>query len=249
MKYNITINQFSIIENRLNLDLVDACLLTYLFDFALSSKIVKVSFDNEVFFFFNHDKIIKDLPILKLKKDSVYRRLKNLCELGFLRQHPNSKQLNMTMYSFTEKIDLLMFSDAKKQQNNTIGLKSEPSDENPKPIGRKSEGPSDENPMYNNINNNNINYKRGNALQFLQKNNISMYESLLMKYQSKIKDFEKAIIQFNLQYDVENREYDAKVINARAQLYFNRWLENQNKYQQMAQPIEQQTSIYRKNTF
>lgn len=235
MKYNITINQFSIIENRLNLDLVDACLLTYLFDFALSSKIVKVSFDNEVFFFFNHDKIIKDLPILKLKKDSVYRRLKNLCELGFLRQHPNSKQLNMTMYSFTEKIDLLMFSDAKKQQNNTIGL--------------KSEGPSDENPMYNNINNNNINYKKGNALQFLQKNNISMYESLLMKYQSKIKDFEKAKIQFNLQYDVENREYDAKVINARAQLYFNRWLENQNKYQQMAQPIEQQTSIYRKNTF
>lgn len=83
------------------------------------------------------------------------------------------------------------------------------------------------------INNNNKNKNKeiSNALDFLSKNYPSEYESLLMKYQTKISDFEKAKESFNLQFDVENRNYDAKTINARAQLYFNNWLTNQSKYQ------------------
>lgn len=83
------------------------------------------------------------------------------------------------------------------------------------------------------INNNNKNKNKeiSNALDFLSKNFPSEYESLLMKYQTKISDFEKAKESFNLQFDVENRNYDVKTINARAQLYFNNWLTNQGKYQ------------------
>src|SRR5690606_16768292 len=94
----------------------------------------------------------------------------------------------------------------------------------------KSSTPLDENVIYNNTINNTINSK-ANALDFLSKNYPSEYESLLMKYQTKISDFEKAKNDFNLQFDVENRNYDAKTINARAQLYFNNWLTNQSKYQ------------------
>lgn len=105
-------------------------------------------------------------------------------------------------------------------------------------------------PNYNNTSNNNT-IREKHALDFLSKNYPSEYESLLMKYQTKISDFEKAKNDFNLQFDVEGKPYDVKVINARAQLYFNRWIDNQNKfnnngYQQQANQPE---PAYRKNTF
>ncbi|SFO05421.1 Helix-turn-helix domain-containing protein [Paenimyroides ummariense] len=93
----------------------------------------------------------------------------------------------------------------------------------------KSSTPLDEIVKHNNTYNNTINNK-ANALDFLSKNYPSEYESLLMKYQSKISDFEKAKESFNLTFDLENRNYDAKTINARAQLYFNNWFTNQSKF-------------------
>jgi len=115
---------------------------------------------------------------------------------------------------------------------------------------RKTEQGYSENLDVNNTNINNTNREK-QALDFLSKNYPSEYESLLMKYQTKISDFEKAKNDFNLQFDVEGKPYDAKVINARAQLYFNRWIDNQNKfnnngYQQQANQPE---PAYRKNTF
>lgn len=108
------------------------------------------------------------------------------------------------------------------------------------PIGENAE---DSNTVINNT------IEKGNALSFLQKNSFSVYESLMMKYQSKIIEFNKAKEQFNLQYDVEGRVYDVKTINARAQLYFNRWVENQAKYNQPTNQTDQQQQGYRKNTF
>lgn len=145
MRYNFNINQKSIIDNNLNIDVIDACLIDYLIGFSLSSKIIKMQHNENTYYYFSHSKIMQDCPLLNLKKDSIYRRLKNLCEVGLLEQHPNSKGLRMSMYAFT---DLL--------QNIIIG-NTATSDENPKGIGRKSDGVSDENPNYNTINNNTIN--------------------------------------------------------------------------------------------
>lgn len=111
----------------------------------------------------------------------------------------------------------------------SLDEKIKPLDEIVKHPLTKSSTPLDEIVKYNNTYNNTIN--KANALDFLSKNYPSEYESLLMKYQTKISDFEKAKESFNLQFDVENRNYDAKTINARAQLYFNNWLTNQGKYQ------------------
>lgn len=132
----------------------------------------------------------------------------------------------------------------------SLDEKIKPLDEIVKHPLTKSSTPLDENVIYNNTINNTINSK-ANALEFLRKFHGLEYESLLMKYQTKISDFEKAKNDFNLQFDVEGKPYDAKVINARAQLYFNRWIDNQNKfnnngYQQQANQPE---PAYRKNTF
>lgn len=82
----------------------------------------------------------------------------------------------------------------------------------------------------NNNNNKNKNKEISNALHFLEDNYPLEFESLMMKYQSKIQDFDKAKNDFNLQFDVENRNYELKIINSRAQLFFNRWIENDRKY-------------------
>ena len=109
-------------------------------------------------------------------------------------------------------------------------------DENVKPLDKKVKHPLtkksmplDEKVIYNNTINNTIN-REANALHFLENNYPLEFESLMMKYQSKIQDFEKAKNDFNLQFDVENRNYELKIINSRAQLFFNRWIENDLKY-------------------
>lgn len=95
---------------------------------------------------------------------------------------------------------------------------------------RKTEQGYSENLDVNNTSINNTELREVNALQFLEDNHPLEFESLMMKYQSKIQDFEKAKNDFNLQFDVENRRYELKIINSRAQLFFNRWIENDRKY-------------------
>lgn len=108
-----------------------------------------------------------------------------------------------------------------------------------------SEKCEDNNTLINNT------IESSNALDFLQKKYPLQFESLLMKYQTKIQDFDKAKEAFNLTFDKENLNYDVKVINSRAQLYFNRWIENQNKFGQnnFQQQTNQQVQAYRKTTF
>ncbi|WKW47286.1 helix-turn-helix domain-containing protein [Myroides sp. JBRI-B21084] len=118
----------------------------------------------------------------------------------------------------------------------SLDEKIKPLDEKVKHPLTKSSTPLDKKVIYNNTINNTINNK-ANALEFLSKNFPFEYENLLMKYQSKISDFEKAKESFNLTFDVEDRNYDCKTIHARAQLYFNNWLTNQSKFNQTVAPI------------
>ena len=168
MKFNLQINQKAIIENGFELDVIDAVILDYLFTFIQSEGIISINENGVVFHWFSHKKIVDDLPILRLKKDSVFRRLKVLCEKGFLIQSNKSQVLGRSFYSFTEKSNKVIFTPS--DENQTVGRKSEGSDENPKvgnksegvyqkpkTVGKKSESPSDEIPNDNNIKDNNIN--------------------------------------------------------------------------------------------
>lgn len=72
-------------------------------------------------------------------------------------------------------------------------------------------------------------------LAFLQKNSPSMYENLLMKYRSQIKDFDHAINQANLKIESEDLEWTSKKIYARFQYFLNNWKYNENKYSNHAE--------------
>lgn len=101
--------------------------------------------------------------------------------------------------------------------------------------------------MYSNTINNTIN-REATPLAFLKENSQSTWEVLMMKYSRQIKAFDKAKESFDLTYITEQREFDVKVINARAQLYFNRWIENESKY---AGPAVEENikQPYQKNKF
>lgn len=179
------------------------------------------------------------------------------------------------LYEVSEETISRWISDLKKHQFIDVNLENEGGflrkislknhfkktkkalDENVKTPLTKSSRPLDEivktpltkSSIYNNTVNTTIN-REGNALDFFENNHPFEFESLMMKYHSKINDFEKAKESFNLTFDKENLDYNPKIINARAQLFFNRWIENQNKFNQNNfQSTDQLQKVYRKNTF
>lgn len=154
MKYTLTIDQRAIVEGGFDLDLVEAAMIHCCRFFSGSTKCQMKAEGAKRYYWFSHKNICDQLPMLKLKPDSVYRRMKALCEKGFFEAHPDNKKANASWYGFGEVADALEMS---------IGAKSVPSDESPKGIGKISDGPSDESPMYNTIILEEHNKNKGNA--------------------------------------------------------------------------------------
>lgn len=142
MKYTLNINQKIIIESGLKLDLQDACIIDFLYAFSLSPKIEKKLLDNKVYCWFKYSHITENLPLLNMKKDSVYRRIKDMTVLGLMEPHPDNQILGKSFFHLTDKLIGLYF-------------KFDPTDENPYPSVSKSVPPTDINPNNKNINNNN----------------------------------------------------------------------------------------------
>lgn len=83
MKY--TVNGF--LQEKLieyELDDKDAILLRYFVDFKGSGKMKSRIVDEEQYYWLSYKGVIEEYPILNLKEDSVYRRLKKLCEKKIL---------------------------------------------------------------------------------------------------------------------------------------------------------------------
>ena len=131
MKFSIYINQLSIIENGLDIDIVEASILNFIIEFSKSEAIQKIKENGVVYFWISYEKVCSELPILKLKKDSVYRRIKKLCEVGLLEQYGKGKELGKSFFALTKECEKLNFTD--------IGKLSEVSEIEPKDIGKKSE--------------------------------------------------------------------------------------------------------------
>lgn len=84
MKFTINgFNQKKLVQY--GLDAIDTLLLRYFVDFKDSGNMVKTIIDGDTFYWLKYEGIIKELPILNLKKpDSVYRRLKKMSSVGIL---------------------------------------------------------------------------------------------------------------------------------------------------------------------
>lgn len=146
MKFTLTINQKIIVEQKHDIDIIDAAILETIFNMEGSRGILKLVHNNVDFYWMAHKKLCDELPILRMKKDSMYRRIKKLIEKNYIQPHPQNKELRATYYRTTELTESL-FSD--------IGNKSDISDKNPNGIGNSSDRVSDENPKDNNTKDNN----------------------------------------------------------------------------------------------
>lgn len=84
---------------KLDIDIIDACLLDFLNSLSNSPKIVKMIDDQKIYYWFDYNYVSKELPLLNLKKDSVYRRLKKLCDIGIIEPHPQNQIIQKPFYS------------------------------------------------------------------------------------------------------------------------------------------------------
>lgn len=139
MKYTIEgFSQAKAIE--LNLDAIDLCILRWITDFANTDSMVKMQVENKIYFWVKYEGLLQELPILGIKKDSLYRRLKNMVEQGVLEHTTVKMGGTFSMYRFGERfIDLI----ANKEQAGGTDL-------NPIGYGNKSVGGTDLNPDQNN---------------------------------------------------------------------------------------------------
>jgi hypothetical protein len=142
MQYSITINQKAIVDSGLGIDVIDASIMTTLLIFGNSSSCIKTEHNGSIYHWFDHGKIASELPMLNLKKDSVYRRLKKMCDMGLLSQHPESEKLGKSLYKI-EDLTIGLFSDRSDVKKQTLG------DSSSKPSDNK---PTNHNTIYHNTN-------------------------------------------------------------------------------------------------
>lgn len=88
-------NQIKLLD--LGLDTTDIVLLRYVENFINSGNMIKEIFNGETYYWLNYKNIVKDLPILNLKKDAIYRRLKYMTNIKIL-NHITVK--NKGVYSY-----------------------------------------------------------------------------------------------------------------------------------------------------
>lgn len=99
----ININQKTIIESGVNVDLIDVILIDVLIDFEKLEDSVKIVSGKNEFTWFSYQKIKNEIPLLRLQSDTIYRRLKRLCSIGLLIHFEGSKTLGKAFFSITAK--------------------------------------------------------------------------------------------------------------------------------------------------
>jgi uncharacterized phage protein (TIGR02220 family) len=127
------------------LDAVDAVLLRYFVDFKDSGTMVRETIGGELYYWLKYEGIMKELPILNLKKDSIYRRFKNMAKAKIL-NHKTIKSKGVYSYYNIGSNYLNLLSDSIP-----VGSDYNPrdSDLDPHPFGFKSVTLPDLNPEQN----------------------------------------------------------------------------------------------------
>ncbi|NEZ46129.1 hypothetical protein FDF74_02750 [Clostridium niameyense] len=139
MKYTIHgFSQQKAIE--LGLDNDDLLILRYFIDFKDSGSMVSTIIKERTFYWIKYEAILEQLPILKLKKDSIYRRLKKMCKLGVLEHKTMKRNGTYSFYSVGKAyIDLV-------SDSNPNSLYNKWSDLNPNGVRKQIREGTDLNP-------------------------------------------------------------------------------------------------------
>ena len=125
MKY--TVSGFSqLAAVNFNLDSVDLHMLRWIVDFIDSNRMRSMTLDGEKYYWVSYQGLIDDLPILYLKKDAIYKRLKRMCELGILKKKTVFSGGKFSYFTYGENFNELLKSyeqleyEAKMREQNEV---------------------------------------------------------------------------------------------------------------------------------
>jgi len=108
MKYNININQRSVVESKLDLDVIDMAIFNYLESFALSGGTERIINQDKLYFWVSHSKIMEDMPMLNINtRQGVLKRIDKLIAAGLIERHPQAQRLGKSFYCFGVNYDAI----------------------------------------------------------------------------------------------------------------------------------------------
>ena len=111
MKY--TINGFNQeIAIQLELDSDDLLILRWFVDFAGTQKMIKEVVDGQPYYWIKYEAVLENLPILKIKSDTLFRRIKKMVKVGVLNQLISNKKGKTSLYGFGPNYDALISKSA-----------------------------------------------------------------------------------------------------------------------------------------
>lgn len=217
MKYTILgFNQEKALE--LGFDVEDLLIIRWFVDFYGSSKMIKMNVGDKTYAWVNYSSVIKDIPILNMKKDTLSRRMKKICETGIMEHETLKQGGTFSLYKLTDKYDQLIGSDKK----------NEGTEKNPERYGKKSRPGTEKNPEQN------INLLNNNSIKDI--NTYSSKEELL---HLKNEDIENEDIEIQ---DIENRDvYKITKELSTNRLNTNEYKEKNNKKETVNSVIAEYT--------
>ena len=133
MKYTVEgFSQEKLIEYKLNTD--HAIILRWFIDFRSTKKMASIIIDNEQYYWVKYSALIETLPILGLKKDTIYRKFRDLVDCKVLKHYTTRNGGVFSHYNIDENYDKLIYN------AQSYGSPSGTSDINPNATDTNPEG-------------------------------------------------------------------------------------------------------------
>ena len=108
MKYNIEgLDQRIAIE--FGLDVVDLVLLRWFVDFSVTNKMRRLVEGGEIYYWIDYKSVIKELPILDIKKVAVARRFQAMASKGVLIHKTHKDGGTFSYYGFSDDFSYLLY--------------------------------------------------------------------------------------------------------------------------------------------
>lgn len=118
-KYTLLINQKAIIDNKLNIDIIDASIFDFIHYFQSSPKTKKMVDNGTQYFYLHWSKIVEQIPLLGINsRQGVYKRLQNLINAKLIMAHEeNGKGTGLMWFCLGESYDLMFVANGNENCN------------------------------------------------------------------------------------------------------------------------------------
>lgn len=120
-KYTLQINQKAIIDNKLDIDIIDASIFDFIHYFQSSPKTKKMVDNGTQYFYLHWSKIVEQIPLLGINsRQGVYKRLQNLINAKLIKAHEeNGKGTGLMWFCLGENYDLMFVTNGNENYNLT----------------------------------------------------------------------------------------------------------------------------------